>query len=337
MGGQSKTTIGEATMQLRAAVRQFDSTVVEQSGTTTVSDVDTDWVDLQPVRVDIPGDAQVSRSWPPVLRAGFTATGVPTWTLTNNFDANGNRTSLVNEGSGTGRYGSSTYGGAEYADNIFSTPIPFDALNRRVSFMDKENNLTTFGYYIDGRLAEIGHPHGSPALKTRNRYDLVGRLLESRVLQSSTELWGLEYGYNQASDRVEQTSRWSSGGNRFEYLLDNSGRLKLESINRFVNYDMEQLARGTLDRTEFGTDHKVRILGQDDDFSGSIFNLQKWEPIIGITETTSDIRQEEGLHMLSSRGHANRYGRVNPPGDLNLNYSNGSIYEYGVRQRFVHF
>jgi YD repeat-containing protein len=83
------------------------------------------------------------------------------------------------------------------------------------SLKDSMDNETTFAFDADSRLAEVNHPVED--LQTRYRYDLVGKLLETRVALDSEELWNLSYDYNLAGERLRQVSRWEDGGNCFEY------------------------------------------------------------------------------------------------------------------------
>ena len=58
-----------------------------------------------------------------------------------------------------------------------------------VTLTDSASNQTEFAFDLDGRLAEVNHPVED--LQTRYRYDLVGKLLESRVALGEDELWKL--------------------------------------------------------------------------------------------------------------------------------------------------
>jgi RHS repeat-associated protein len=231
------------------------------------------------------------------------------WALQNVFDSRGNRTALKKMTVyGMARYGQDRYGSGA---NVFTAQ--FNARNQMQSLKDGLDNETTFGFDADGRLAEVNHP--TPTLQTRHQYDLVGKLLESRVTHNNTELWALNYEYNQSADRLRQTSRWADGGNCFEYELDSSGRLVQETLNRFVVNSLDAWAPGISERTRFDLDGKLRITGRADDLQAPYLDLQRWE--LAFTEpvaTSVAVRQDQGLSFATSVGETRRNGRHMPAG-----------------------
>ena len=231
------------------------------------------------------------------------------WARRNEFDSRGNRTALKKMAVfGIAKYGQDRYG---IGPNVFTTQ--FNARNQMQSLKDGLDNETTFGFDPDGRLAEVNHP--TPDLQTRHKYDLVGKLLESRVTLDSEELWSLGYSYNPSADRLRQTSHWADGGNCFEYELDSSGRLVQETINRFVVNSVDAWAPGISERTRFDLDAKLRLVGRADDLQAPYLDLQRWE--LAFTEpvaTSVSVRQDQGLSFATSVGETRRNGRHMPAG-----------------------
>jgi RHS repeat-associated protein len=236
----------------------------------------------------------------------------------------GNRTSLTTNLAvyGTAQYGTDAYGAGT---NSYFT-AQFNARNQMESIADRLTNETLFGYDADGRLAEVDHGNGTPALKTRHRYDLVGKLLETRVTQDTDSLWTLSYGYNLSADRLWQNSVWPGEGNSYRYELDASGRLIRETINRFVTASIDDWARGELRWTGFDDRATLTLVARDDSFVADRLDLQRWDLAITDPATTQvQIRPGKGLHWATSRGDTQRSGRVLPKGTTQLS---SHIYDY---------
>ena len=243
---------------------------------------------------------------------------LPAWSHANLYDSRGNRRQLLTHvpepPPALPRYGGGAlYGTAQCFDGQVAFDADFNSRSQMVSLRDGQNNTTEFGYDVDGRLVEIDHPNGPPRLKTRHRYDLVGKLLGTTVQQGTDSLWSLSYGYNQAADRLSQLSQWSGGANQTRYELDDSGRLVREVRNRFVVEGAESMAAGELRYTGRGLDHKLRLVRRDDDLNESYLDLQRWELSISEPDQAAvRVKPGGGLHFNSSTGSTLQYGRVLP-------------------------
>jgi len=77
----------------------------------------------------------------------------------------------------------------------------------------------------------------------------------------------------------------------------------------------EDWASGRNTQTAFDLDGKLRMLARSDDFSGNAIDLQRWEIVISEPAATAvQIRQNDGLRMVTSAGETRRNGRHMPPG-----------------------
>ena len=233
----------------------------------------------------------------------------PQWAFRNVYDAAGNRSGLTTN---LPVYGTALYGTDAYlsgSDSYFTAA--FNARRQMESLQDGLSHESSFGYNADGMLVEVDHPNGTPALKTRHRYDLVGKLLETQVLQDTDPLWKVAYGYNLAADRLSQHSLWPEGGNSYRYELDASGRLVRETINRFVLASVDQWASGDLRLTGFDDQATLRLISRDDSLAAQQLDLQRWD--LAITDPVATqvlVKPGDGLHWVTSHGDTQRGGRV---------------------------
>ena len=256
-------------------------------------------------------------------RTPVSSSGRPSWSLGNQWDANGNRIALCKDlpRYGQARYGIDLYGST--SNFLWSTPTEgIDPSDRRVAVANSLGEISRFRYCVDGRLVTIEHPNGSPGVVTRYRYDLVGKLFEAKVSQGANTSLQLNYGYNRSGDRLSQISSGSGAENTHDYRLDSSGRLTHESINLFADMKAEHFAQGTHNLTCYKLDDGVELLAYNDDFSESAFDLHRWEPYFDcfynnqreLLNNGFRILQDQGLSVSCGHGVTRAVSMHNPPG-----------------------
>lgn len=147
----------------------------------------------------------------PTVRAALPVYTGPAWTHAYSYDANSNRTAFLAETPGN----AAVYGTARYGQNTYTPPNPawevpapgYDAANRMPAFNDRQANQTGFEYDVEGRRTRITYPFPAvDPVQTTAAYDMVGRLLELKTSQGSTDLLSLTYGYDRASNRISMVA-----------------------------------------------------------------------------------------------------------------------------------